>query len=57
MEKYNEIQLTKNKMDFIILKITNPPPSLECPILKASTIPLNKIGHSDGKWFHKETVR
>ena len=27
MEKYNEIQLTKNKMDLNIRKITNHPPS------------------------------
>ena len=28
-KKYNEIQLTKNKMDLNIRKITNHPPSLE----------------------------
>ena len=27
MEKYNEIQLTKNKMDLNIRKMTNHPPS------------------------------
>ena len=27
MEKYNEFQLTKNKMDLNIRKITNHPPS------------------------------
>ena len=27
MEKYNEIQLTKNKMDLNNLKMTNHPPS------------------------------
>ena len=27
MEKYNEIQLTKNKMDLNIQKMTNHPPS------------------------------
>ena len=26
-KKYNEIQLTKNKMDLNIRKMTNPPPS------------------------------
>ena len=30
MEKYNEIQLTKNKMDFNIRKMTNHPLSPEC---------------------------
>ena len=29
LKKYNEIQLTKNKMDLNIRKITNNPPSLE----------------------------
>ena len=29
MEKYNEIQLTKNKMDLNIPKMTNHPPSPE----------------------------
>ena len=28
-KKYNEIQLTKNKMDLNILKMTNHPPSAE----------------------------
>ena len=28
-KKYNEIQLTKNKMDLNIRKMTNPPPSPE----------------------------
>ena len=28
MEKYNEIQLAKNKMDLNIRKMTNHPPSL-----------------------------
>ena len=27
LKKYNSIQLTKNKMDFNIIKITNHPPS------------------------------
>ena len=33
MEKYNEIQLTKNKMDLNNLKLTNHPPSPDCGTL------------------------
>ena len=36
-KKYNEIQLTKNKMDLNILKMTNHPPSTENKLVQTST--------------------
>ena len=44
-EKYNEIQLTKSKMDLNIRKITNHPPS------PSPTIPTYKMKEEKGKEY------
>ena len=52
MEKYNEIQLTKNKIDLNNRKMTNLPPSPDC-----GTLILRLLIIVAGKKMHEREIK